>query len=72
MGTINPVGHNLEETWENIKNGVCGIDEIKSVDVTNFKLKLAAEVKDYVPENFLDKKEAKKMDRYTQLATIAA
>ena len=40
MGTINPVGHNLEETWENIKNGVCGIDEIKSVDVTGFKLKL--------------------------------
>ncbi|MCR4838076.1 MAG: beta-ketoacyl-ACP synthase II [Eubacterium sp.] len=72
MGTINPIGHNLEETWANVKAGVCGIDEIKNVDTTNFKLKLAAEVKDYTPEEFLDKKEAKKMDRYTQFATIAA
>ena len=72
MGTINPIGHNLEETWKSVQEGVCGVDEIKSIDTTNFKLKIAAEVKDYVPENFLDKKEAKKMDRYTQFATIAA
>ncbi len=72
MGSINPLGHNVAETWENVKKGVCGIDEIKNVDMTNFKLKLAAEVKDYVPEEFLDKKEARKMDRYTQFATIAA
>ena len=72
MGTINPIGHNLEETWENVKKGVCGIDEIRILDTTNFKLKLAAEVKDFDPENFLDRKEAKKMDRYTQFATIAA
>ena len=72
MGTINPIGHNVEETWKSVQEGVCGIDEIQQVDMTDFKLKLAAEVKDYAPENFLDKKEAKKMDRYTQFATIAA
>jgi len=72
MGTINPIGHNLEETWKSVQEGICGIDEIKSIDTTDFKLKIAAEVKDYIPENFLDKKEAKKMDRYTQFATIAA
>ena len=72
MGTINPLGYDVEETWKNIKAGVCGIDEIKSVDTTNFKLKIAGEVKDYEPEKFLDKKEARKMDRYTQFATIAA
>jgi len=72
MGTINPVGNNVEETWESILNGVCGIDEIKQVDTTNFKLKIAAEVKDYEPSKYLDKKEASRMDRYTQFATIAA
>lgn len=72
MGTINPIGHNLEETWDAVRAGVCGIDDITIVDTTEFKLKIAAEVKNYQPENFIDKKEAKKMDRYTQFATIAA
>ena len=72
MGTINPVGHNLEETWENIKAGVCGIDKISQIDVSGYKVQMAGEVKDYVPENFLDKKEVRKMDRYTQFGMIAA
>jgi 3-oxoacyl-[acyl-carrier-protein] synthase II len=72
MGTINPIGHNLEETWENVKKGVCGIDEITQIDTTNFTVKLAGEVKNYDPSQYIDKKEARKMDRYTQFAFIAA
>lgn len=72
MGTINPVGHNLEETWENVKKGVCGIDKITQIDTTNFTVKIAGEVKDFDPAEYIDKKEAKKMDRYTQFAYIAA
>ena len=72
MGTINPIGKNVEETWENVKKGVCGIDFIKQFDASNFKVQVAGEVKDYNPEDFLDKKEARKMDRFTQFGVIAA
>ncbi|MCR5215083.1 MAG: beta-ketoacyl-ACP synthase II [Eubacterium sp.] len=72
IGTINPVGHNLEEAWENVKKGVCGIDFTKQMDTTDFKVKVSGEVKDYKPEDYLDKKEARKMDRYTQFGIIAA
>ena len=72
IGTINPVGRKLEEAWENIKKGVCGIDFTKQSDTTDFKVKVSGEVKDYDPANFLDKKEARKMDRYTQFGMIAA
>ncbi len=72
LGTINPLGHNTQETWENVKKGVCGIDEITQVDTSEFKVKLAGEVKNYAVEDYIDKKEAKHMDRYTQFAMIAA
>jgi len=72
MGTINPIGHNTEETWASVKAGVCGIDEIKTVDISNFKVKMAGEVKDYNPEDYFDRKEARHMDRYSQFAMIAA
>ena len=72
IGTINPVGHNLEESWANVKKGVCGIDFTKQIDTTDFKVKVSGEVKDYDPANFLDKREARKMDRYTQFGMIAA
>ena len=72
MGTINPVGHDLGETWDSIKKGVCGIDFIKQIDTTQFKVKIAGEVKDYDPEKYLDKKEARRMDKYTQFAIIAS
>ena len=72
IGTINPLGHNLEESWENVKKGVCGIDFTKQIDTTDFKVKVSGEVKDYDPADFLDRKEARKMDRYTQFGMIAA
>ena len=72
LGTINPLGHNTQETWENVKKGVCGIDRITQIDTTQFQVKIAGEVKNYQPEDYLDKKEAKRMDKYTQFAMIAA
>ena len=72
MGTINPIGNNLQETWESIKNKKCGIDEITLFDTTNFKTKLAAEVKNFDPAEYLDVKQSRRLDRNSQFAIIAA
>lgn len=72
LGAINALGHNTQETWQNIKDGVCGISEITNYDSSLTKVKLAAEVKDYDPTAFMDKKAARKMDRFTQFGVIAA
>jgi 3-oxoacyl-[acyl-carrier-protein] synthase II len=72
MGAITPIGIGVDNFWNNAKNGVCGIKEIKGFDATNFKVKVAAEVQDFIPEDFIDKKEAKRMDRFCQLAMAAA
>ncbi len=72
LGTVNPLGNNVEDAWENVKKGVCGIDEITQIDTTGHAVKLAGEVKDLDVFSVIDKKEAKRMDRYSQLAVIAA
>lgn len=72
MGAISPIGNNLEQFWEGIRQGRCGIDTITGFDCSNRKVTLAAEVKNYKPEDFLDKREARRMDRFTQFALIAA
>lgn len=72
LGTINPVGNNVTDTWENIKKGVCGIAPITKIDTTEHAVKLAGEVKDFDPTTVIDKKDARRMDRYTQLAIGAA
>lgn len=72
LGAITPVGNSVEEFWNSIKEGKNGIDNITCFDTTDFKVKLAAEVKDFKVEDYLNKKEAKRMDRYTQLAMVAA
>lgn len=72
IGTISPVGLNAKETWENVVNGVSGIDLITLYDTTNFKTKFACEVKNYDPANYFDRKDARKIDRFTQFALIAA
>lgn len=72
LGTVNPLGNNLETTWENIKKGVCGIAPITQIDTSNHAVKLAGEVKDFDPTTVLDKKEARRMDRYSQLSMAAA
>ena len=72
LGTINPVGNTVEEFWDGIKEGKCGIDEITAFDTTNFKVKLAAELKNYNSENYFEKRDAKRLDKFSQYAMIAA
>ncbi|MDO5126830.1 MAG: beta-ketoacyl-ACP synthase II [Eubacteriales bacterium] len=72
MGTVNPLGKNVEETWENVKKGVCGIGPITQIDVTDHAVKLAGEVKDFTPDPIIDKKEARRMARFSQFALVAA
>ena len=72
MGAITPLGNNVKTFWKNIKKGKCGIDFIKAFDTSEFKVKIAAEVKDFDPADVLDFKELKRMDRFTQMGIAAA
>ena len=72
LGAVTPLGNNVEETWKNLLAGKSGAAPITHFDTTNFKTKFACEVKDLNVNDYLDRKEARKMDRYTQLALIAA
>lgn len=72
MGAVTPIGNDVESFWQGIKNGECGIDTIKSFDASAYKTQIAGEIKDLNIEDYIEKKEARKMDRYTQLALIAA
>ena len=72
MGAITPIGNDVETFWENVKKGKCGIDFIKSFDTSEFKVKIAAEVKDFNPTDILDFKIVKRMDRFTQMGMAAA
>lgn len=72
IGTINPIGHNVEETWKSIEEGKCGIAPISLFDIKDMKVTLAGEVKDFDVTKYIDKKEAKKMDRFIQMGMIAS
>lgn len=72
LGAISPIGNTVEETWKGIKEKKCGIDEITLFDTSDLKTKLAAEVKDFDPSQYLDPKQVKRLDRVSQFAIIAA
>ena len=72
LGALTPIGNSAKDFWEGIKEGKCGIDQITKFDTTTFKVKLAAELKDYDPENYFDKREAKRLDKFSQYAIVAA
>ena len=72
IGTINPIGHNVEETWKSIEEGKCGIAPISLFDTKGMKVTLAGEVKDFDVTKYIDKKEAKKMNRFIQMGMIAS
>jgi 3-oxoacyl-[acyl-carrier-protein] synthase II len=72
LGAVTPVGNNPEDMWKNLIAGVSGAAPITTFDTTNFKTKFACEVKGLNVTDYLDRKEARKMDRYTQLALIAS
>lgn len=72
IGVVSPVGNTLEETWNNLVNGVCGIAPITLFDTTDYKAKVAGEVKNFEPRDYMTKQEILRRDRFTQLAVAAA
>ena len=72
LGAITPVGNGVPEFWENIVNGVSGAGPITHFDASLFKTQFACEVKDFDATKYIDRKEARKMDLYTQYAIAVA
>ena len=72
LGAVTPLGNNVEDTWNNLVAGVSGAAPITQFDASQFKTQFACEVKDLKVNDYIDRKEARKMDRYAQLAMISA
>ena len=72
LGCVTPLGHTVAETWQAVKDGVCGIGPITQYDAENQKVKLCAEVKDFDHTAWMDRREAKHMARFAQLAVASA
>lgn len=72
VGCVTPIGNDVETTWNNMINGVCGIDYIKAFDTTDSKVKIAAEVKDFDALKYVEKRELRKTDLFVQYALAAA
>ncbi|MBO9199086.1 MULTISPECIES: beta-ketoacyl-ACP synthase II [Niastella] len=72
IGALTPIGNNLQEYWNGLLNGVSGADFITQFDASKFKTRFACELKNFDPLNFLDRKEARKIDRFTQTAIISS
>ena len=71
IGAITPVGIGKDHYWESLKNGICGISKITKFDTKDFPTQIAGEIKGFDANEYIDKKEAKRMDRFTQLAVAA-
>ena len=72
MGTVSPFGVGTDLFWENIKNGKSGVKYVTQADLSNHEIKIGGECPDFDASKYLDKKEVKRMDRFTQLALVAA
>ncbi len=72
LGTINPIGNNISEFWDSLSNGVSGAAPITRFDASNFRTQFACEVKNYDSIDYFDRKEVRKLDRYSQFGIIAA
>lgn len=72
LGAISPLGTGVDKLWEGLKNGKSGVSLITRFDAADYPTKIAAEVKDFNAEDYIDKKEAKRMDRFTQYAVAGA
>lgn len=72
IGALTPIGNNLEEYWNGLINGVSGADFITQFDASKFKTRFACELKNFDPLNYLDRKEVKRIDRFTQTAIISS
>ncbi len=72
IGTLTPIGNDLASYWENLVNGVSGADMITQFDASKFKTRFACEIKGFDPIEFMDRKEARKLDRFAQIALVAS
>jgi beta-ketoacyl-acyl-carrier-protein synthase II len=72
MGTINPLGKSMPESWDNVLAGVSGVGRISLFDPTEFLVQIACEVKDFDPGQYMDPREARRRDRFEQFAAVAA
>lgn len=72
MGALTPLGNSIDEYWKNLVDGVSGADMITQFDASKFRTKFACEVKNFDPTQYLDKKEARKIDRFTQFALVVS
>lgn len=72
MGTVNPIGNDVQSMWNSIQNNVCGIDSIQAFDTSEYKVKLAAEVKDLDVDAYFTKRDVQFNDRFTMFARVAA
>lgn len=72
LGAVTPIGNDVETFWKNVKAGKVGISEITKFDTTEFKVKLAAEVKDFNAKEHMDFKSARRMELFSQYAVAAA
>ena len=72
MGAISPIGNDVPTMWKNMVDGVCGIETITAFDTSDLKVHIAGTVKDFDPTQYIEKKEVRKLDPYTQYAIAAA
>jgi 3-oxoacyl-[acyl-carrier-protein] synthase II len=72
LGTVNPLGNNVKDFWRALQNAENGIDKLTRFDSTDFSSKVAGQVRDFAVDKYLDSKEARRMDRFTQYAMVAA
>src|SRR5215207_4403846 len=72
LGLVTPVGNDVPTTWEALKQGKSGADQIKKFDTENFPVRFACEVKNFNVEDFLDKKEARRMGAFSHFAVAAS
>lgn len=72
LGALTPLGNNIQDYWKALTNGVSGADFITLFDAEKFKTRFACELKGFVPEDFMDRKEARKIDRFSQLAIVSS
>ena len=72
LGAVTPVGNDVETMWNSLINGISGVDVITNFDTSDLKVKIAAQVKDFDATKYIEKKEIRKTDLYTQYAVAAA
>ncbi len=71
IGAVSPVGLNPDEMWQSLIAGKSGVAQITAFDTSNFDVRIAAEVKGFKPEDWIDQREVKRLDRYAQLGIVA-